>query len=428
MGDTAKVSVLIQEARSMGVEVLPPDVNESRVFFAPARRPAASSGSVTRRRAALPHAASKGASGANSDTSNSTNAPQSDTVIRFGLAAIKGVGQVAVESILKARDEGGRFSSLADLCERVDTRTVNRKMLEALIKCGACDGIGENRATLFARIDPVLARATSVAQDRQRGQASLFGMLAQEESPQPEQFQALPEWPESEMLAAERELLGFYVTGHPLTPWLPLLEKFGITDSSSIMQVPSRAMTRIGGMITTVQQGISKKSNKPYAMVTVEDLTGSFQVLCMNENYDKFRDLFVANTPVLVVGEVNNDEDRAKIFPQEIMLLESAPAKYTRQVHLRLQTASITTKDLEAARELVSAHRGKVPLFLCLIRPGGELAFIETNERYSVAPSIELQRATDQLLGENTYYAKVDSTLPERALKKWERKGGNGDD
>jgi DNA polymerase III subunit alpha len=389
MSDTAKLSVLINEARQFGVEVLPPDVNESRVVFAPARE---------------------------------------GTVIRFGLAAIKGVGEVAVESILAAREAGGKFSSLADLCERVDGRTVNRKVLEALIKSGACDGFGETRATLFAIIDRTLARAASLAQDRQRGQTSLFGLLEEHTPKNGDTIQRLPEWPQHELLAAEKELLGFYVTGHPLTPYVPLLEKYALANTLSAAQLPNRTLTRIGGLVTAVQQGVSKKSGKPYALVTLEDLDGSVQVLFMNENYDKYRDFLVLNKAILVIGEVNNAEDKPKIFPQEIMPLEEAPKRFTKQVHLRLHSAHLTPKHIETVRDLVAAHPGKCPLFLCFMQPTGEVIFVETHERFSVTPSRQLQQAADDLLGEETYYAKVDTSLPERNGRRWERKVESSDE
>ncbi|MBI4327624.1 MAG: DNA polymerase III subunit alpha [Chloroflexi bacterium] len=388
MGDTAKLGILINEARAFGVEVLPPDVNESQVAFAPARH---------------------------------------GTVIRFGLAAIKGVGEVAVESLLKARREGGRFHSLADLCERVDGRTVGRKVLEALIKSGACDTFGETRATLFSRIDRTLSRAASLAQDRQRGQTSLFGMLEEKASPTPEAGGQLAEWPQSELLAAEKELLGFYVTGHPLTPYASILERYALANSSALAQLPNRSLTRIGGLIAGVQNGVSKKNNKPYAIATLEDLEGSVQILCLNENYDKYRELLTPGRAILVVGEVNNAEDKPKIFPQEIMPLEEAPLRYTRQVHLRLYTAHLTPERLEAVRDLAAAHPGKCPLFLCLMQPAGEIIFIEAHEKFAVAPSRQLQQAADELFGEDTYYAKVDSSPPERTPRRWERKGEPAD-
>ncbi|MCU0788727.1 MAG: DNA polymerase III subunit alpha, partial [Verrucomicrobia bacterium] len=390
MGSTDKLAIVLAEAAAMGVEVLPPDVNEGQAFFWPS---------------------------AKADTH----------AIRFGLAAIKGVGEVAVQSIIAARQEGGPFSSLEDLCARVDTRTMNRKVLEALIKCGACDCLAETRASMFARIERALARGSSLAADRARGQGSLFDAL--EESPPPvteEKEGALPEWPQHELLAAEKELLGFYVTGHPLTPYAPILEKYLLHDSLSARELEGRTMTRTGGMISAVQQGVSKKSGKPYAIVTLEDLKGAMSLLCLNENYDKYQELLTTGTAVVVVGEVSNDDDRPKIFPQEIYRLEEAPRRFTEQVHLRLFTAHLTSEKLEAVRDLVAAHRGRCPLFLCLRLPGGEAVFIEAHQNFTVTPSLELQKAADEMFGEDTYYVKVDHTLPERQ-KRWGRRNGNGE-
>src|ERR1019366_1400725 len=169
MADTAKLSQYINEAREFGIEVLQPDVNESQVHFAPAPQ----------RAAGVPPAVQTASSSGSGKESQSRQQDAGGTLggIRFGLAAIKGVGEVAVETILQARNERGKFTSLSDLCERVDGRTVNRKILEALIKSGACDGFGQTRATLCAQIERTLGRAASIAADRQRGQSSLFGAL-----------------------------------------------------------------------------------------------------------------------------------------------------------------------------------------------------------------------------------------------------------
>jgi len=214
MSDTAKLTLYINEARTMGVEVLPPDVNESQVNFAPAPK-SKLEGNV--------------ANGVSKNGNHSDN-----QAIRFGLAAIKGVGEVAVESILKARADGGKFNSLAEMCERVDGRTVNRKVLEALIKCGACDSLGLNRATLFSQIDRSLARAASIVSDRQRGQSSLFGTFEDSSARATEEARELPEWPQHELLAHEKELLGFYVTGHPLTPFAGILQKYCLCNTLAL--------------------------------------------------------------------------------------------------------------------------------------------------------------------------------------------------
>jgi DNA polymerase-3 subunit alpha len=384
---TEKLSEYIAEARDVGIEVLGPDVNESGVYFAPAK---------------------------------------DGKAIRFGLAAIKGVGEIAVEGILKARNEHGKFSSLSELCEKVDGRTVNRKTLEALIKAGACDAFGETRATLFAQIDRTLARAASILSDRQKGQSSLFGALEEAAPPMPEAISNLPEWPQHELLTNEKELLGFYVTGHPLTPLAPLLQKYSLHTTAQLAEVPNRSMTRIGGMIAAITHGVSKKSSKPYALVTLEDLEGSVQILVLND-YDKFRPLLEVNKPILVVGEVSTGEDKPKIFPQEIMPLEDAAKKYTKQVHLRLPVAHLQPEDMVKAQELMAAHAGKCPLFLCFLRPEGGSVFIEANGRYAVTPSLELEHAVNRQFGDKAYYAVVDRNLPEKQRRAWEKKnGGNG--
>ena len=419
MADTAKLSQYINEAREFGIEVLQPDLNESGVYFTPA--PSRAGVSPARADEVCAKEDESDASAARSP--GRRDACPTLQAIRFGLAAIKGVGEVAVETILKARDEGGKFKSLSDLCERVDSRTVNRKILEALIKSGACDCFGQTRATLFAQIERTLARAASILSDRQKGQSSLFGTLEEKAPPMPESISNLAEWPQHELLAHEKELLGFYVTGHPLTPFAPILEKYALTNTAKLAELSNRSLTRIGGLIAAVQNGVSKKSGKPYSMVTLEDLEGSVQVLCLNENYEKYRELLKPNRAILVIGEVNTGDEKPKIFPQEILPLEDAPKRFTQQVHLRLHTAHLKPEQLESVRELVAAHPGKCPLLLCFMQPGGGNVFVDTNERFSVTPSLELEQAANQLFGEETYYAKVDASLPERQ-RRWERKNG----
>jgi len=383
MAATEKLSEYISEAREVGIEVLGPDVNESGVYFAPA---------------------------------------QNGKAIRFGMAAIKGVGEGAVEAILKARAEHGHFKTLAELCEYVDGRTLTRKPLEALIKTGACDTFGQTRATLMAQIERTLARAASILSDKQKGQNSLFGALEEKASPMPERVSNLAEWPQHELLAHEKELLGFYVSGHPLTPLAPLLQRFSLHNTAQLAALPNRSLTRLGGMIAAVSHGTSKKSGKPYSMVTLEDLDGSVQLLVMND-YDKFRPLLEPNKALLVIGEVSTGEDKPKIFPQDIMPLADAPKKYTKQVHLRLPMAHLQPDDLAKVAELVAAHPGKCPLFLCFMRPEGGTIFVSTHDRFGVAPSIELEHAANRQFGEKTFYAVVDKSLPEKARRAWEKKG-----
>ena len=387
MGDTAKLGVLTDEARSLDIEVLPPDVNESQELFAPAR---------------------------------------DGSVIRFGMAAIKGVGGIAVEAIIKARETGETFGDLFDLCDRCDTRTVNRKVLEALIKSGACDGLAGSRAGQFSVIDRALAKASSQARDRESGQTSLFGAFEQSSQSMQDIVSDLAEWDRGDILAAEKELLGFYVSGHPLDPYRELLGQYCLHDSETVKALESRKVTRVGGLIATVQRGISRRTNKPYAIATVEDLKGSFQVLCMNENYDKYQELLLSNKTVLVIGEANNNEDTPKIFPQEIIALDDAPAKFTQQVQFRLNGSELGPENMEELHGLATSHAGRCPLFLCIRQQGGRLVFIDTSEKHFGRPSVKLRDEVNEMLGPDSYYAKVDKTLPEPAKRQWQRKETNG--
>ncbi|MFT4689370.1 MAG: DNA polymerase-3 subunit alpha [Limisphaerales bacterium] len=387
MSDTDKLGEFIAEAGAMGTEVLPPDINESQSQFAPARE---------------------------------------GKVIRFGLEAIKGVGGAAVETMIEARTESGFFKSLNDFCERLDGRTVNRKVLESLIKAGACDSFGETRATLAAAIEPSLNRAASIIADREKGQGSLFGALDDSTGIQEKPIAKLPEWPQNEMLKSEKELLGFYISGHPLTPYASIIENYCLTNSKTASALEDRSMTRIGGYVASMQSGFSKKSGKPYAMMTLEDLHGTFQLLVMNENYDKYRHLLETNKALMIIGEANNAEDRPKFFPQEIMPLEDAPKKFTKQVHLRLDLVHLDDAKLQQALAIAESHHGRVPLFLRVRMTGGEHVYIEANERFGVAAGMDFEHAINELFGEKTYYAEVDLELPERERPRWAKRG-NGD-
>jgi hypothetical protein len=148
----------------------------------------------------------------------------------------------------------------------------------------------------------------------------------------------------------------------------------------------------------------------------------------MNENYDKYRPLLEVKKTILVVGEVNTGEDKPKIFPQEIMLLEDAPRKYTKQVHFRLNMAHLQPEDIAAVAEIVGRHPGKCPLFLCFQPPPGGFVLLDTSDRFNVAPSLNLQQEVEARFGENTYYAKVDTSLPEKVQRRWGKKSENNGD
>jgi DNA polymerase-3 subunit alpha len=399
MADTAKLSQYIGEAKTFGIKVLGPDVNESWLHFAPGQRPPGAD-------------------------------PASPPPIRFGLAAIKGVGEIAVKSILEARATGPRFTSLEDLCSRVDTRTVNRKTLEALIKAGACDGLGPNRATVFSQIEGALSRATATAADKTKGQSSFFDAFevapAAKASAKASTDSVLEEWPSAQKLADEKTLVGFFVSGHPLEPYEKLLSRYALHTVEQLAGLPNRSMTRLGGLVSAVQKGSSKKTGKPYAMVTVEDMTGSVTVLAMNESYDKYEDLFVVNQALLVTAEVSTGEDKPKLFPQEIMKLEEAPRKYTKQVQIHIPHDSLDADRLGRLKTVLEENQGRIMVLLCVTMPGGASVWIEPHDRYNVAPSKQLEDKIAAIVGPDAFRVRADTSLPERAQRRWEKRESNG--
>lgn len=391
MNDTNKIAILIDEARNYGISILPPDVNESEALFFPT---------------------------------------PDGKAIRYGLAAIKGVGSIAVESIVQARHNGGKFQSLIDLCQRVDTRTVNRKVLESLIKSGACDCFGKTRTSLLSMIDRVLVRGASIAADRTRGQNMLFDLTSNNE--ENVEGENLPELPEHQLLAYEKELLGFYISGHPLSAYNRLIERYALNKIGELANMPDRTAIRIGGIITAVKSGVSKKTQKPYAMITLEDLTGAVTALATNDIYEKSKDILQENKIVFIAGELSSGEDNLKIFPREIVPLENAPAQFTKEIHIRINLAHLNSEKLQALENILKSYPGKCPVILCLTDYSNTSVFLETHEAFSVTPSEELENAIISLFGGESCYPKIDRELPESKYKNKSTKNGfnkgNGED
>ena len=173
---------------------------------------------------------------------------------------------------------------------------------------------------------------------------------------------------------------------------------------------------------------MSKKTGKPYAMVTLEDMTGTVTALVMNESYDRYADLFVVNQALLVTAEVSTGEERPKLFPQEILPLDAAPAKFVKRVQLRVQSHQLVDHRLTDLRALIEAHPGSVVVYLCIRMPGGASVWIEPDDRHRVTPSRDFEKAVSDLFGPEACQMKVDNALPERAPRRWERRSQGGDE
>ena len=254
-----KVAKGIRSARKVGVEVLPPCVAKSGVYF-----------------------------------------DSTEGKLLFGMGGVKGVGTAAVEAIVEARQADGPFENLFDFCERVDLKRMNRKTLEALIKAGACDCFDLPRARMFEAIDVALEQAQKTQRDRSTGQSSLFGMLeapdtGQSDTELPPHIERVEEWSEQVRLAHEKSTLGVYVSGHPLNRFATLIRKYASTTVESLGKLKNFEEIRLGGIQTNVRVRPFKNGNGRMAIIQFEDLTGEVEIVAMGDDFDKHEELLTGD-------------------------------------------------------------------------------------------------------------------------------------
>ena len=294
-GNTAKVVKYINECREMGIQVLAPDVNFSEFTFTPA-----------------PNA------------------------IRFGLGAIKNVGANAVESIMKARTENGPFTSLYDFCERVDLSAVNRRMIESFIKAGALDSLGAARAQLFAVIDGAMEIGTRAQKDRASGQSGLFADLAAHEPAAAHPLPTVPDWTPKEKLTGEKEMLGFYITGHPLDQFMDKVGELATHFTSGLESLQKNAEVALCGILTGIQRKRNKEG-KLWAALQIEDKEGSLEAMVFSTQYERLLPVLNEDQAVLVRGLVLPEENAPpKISVQDIILLENARVRLPSLISVRV--------------------------------------------------------------------------------------------
>jgi DNA polymerase III subunit alpha len=317
--------------REEGIEVLPPDVNESGWKFTPV----------------------------------------SDTAIRFGLGACRGVGEGAVRSILTARADGP-FASLFDVVDRVDLRAAGKRTLEALIAGGAFDSFG-HRAQLVAGLEVAVSEALLRQADRESGQGSLFDVAA-DTAPvrQPPRLPDVPKWPESDRLAREKEVLGFFISGHPLMKYADELALFADTSTATLLEQRDRKV-EFPCVVTAVARQISKRNGQEWGRVTVEDFRGTATVLVFGEVWEKYRDVLVQDGAVLVRGQVSGrdrDEDDPPVFLDEAIPLALIREGGAVGVELRMARGE-SAERVSAATALLRGSPGAGPLFVRLDPPAG---------------------------------------------------------
>jgi DNA polymerase-3 subunit alpha len=316
--------------------------------------------------------------------------------IRFGLAAVKNVGEAAIEIILATRESHGLFSSLDDFCKQVDLRKVNRRVVEGLIKCGAFDSLGARRSQLMESLDVAIDSAQAIQRDRARGQTNLFAALDPEEGPP---LPEIEEWPENKLLALEKESLGFYITGHPLAALSKDLERLTVS-SGELSDLADGKEVRVGGLISAIKQHRNKKG-EAMAFVTLEDLYGFVEVVVFPKVYQAAFQVLQDDRPVVVRGRADVSETSVKVIADEFLFLEEAKESLVTGMHIRIVVTGITREFLENLRQLLQEYRGNGPITFHVTIPEHSETVLAAGNGYRVKPTKKLLHELEQLLGKD---------------------------
>ncbi len=360
MGNQDKTIKNIAECRVMGIEILPPDVNESQADF-----------SVV------------------------------EGKIRFGLAAVKNVGLKAVELVIEERDSHGPFGDLLDFCRRVNGSKVNRRVLEGLIQCGAFDFTGAYRSRLFAGLDDAL-RICGANHDP--NQLNMFGPLSFGNGDSGG-FLELPEiaqWNERETLRREKEALGFYITGHPLASFHDEIERFTTCLVHDLPAQKDKSQVKVAGIVESLKIKRTKRGDK-MAIIHLEDLTGSTEVVIFPDLFAAVSPLLKGDEPLLITGGVEIGDSAAKILAKEIETLTSLKLNSVRAITLHLENGGPSREVLEDLRDIVFKYPGECKLIFKVGVPEGEEVMVSAHGRFNVVPCNELLAEVDELLGHRVW-------------------------
>jgi len=360
VNNTEKISVFVAECERLGVTILPPDVNLSDLKFVPETR-------------------------------------EDKRGIRYGLAAIKNIGEGAMQSAIIEREENGPFKSLEDYCSRLDSKAVNRKILENLIRAGAFDFTGRDRAELFARIDQSLATGASAHRDRRSGQVSLFGDLdlVPPAKTNGDSVHFTP-WSIAEKLGYEKELLGFYITGHPLDPYREIIEEGKYMAVSDLANQEDKVTVQVAGSISAFDKKHTRKDGKPFAILTIEDFTGSVEVMVWNEVFAKAAKEIDKGKIVVVTGKMDKREESIRLVANEIGPIARRKAVKALTIDIPMEKAD--EGRLIAIRELVRQFPGIQPLYLRFRTVDGRELRLKADAGYSVRDDETLREKLAELL------------------------------
>ncbi len=341
IANSEKVARYTSEMKVLGIGLLPPDVNSSHEGFTPV-----------------------------------------GDAIRFGLAAIKGLGSSAVQMIVHAREEGGNFRSIFDFAERVDQRAVNKRVLESLTKSGAFDSTNASRASLMAVLDRAIEYGAKAQRDKNSGQGGLFAAIG-ESSGAVFDEPALPDLPQlnrRELLAFEKEALGFYVSGHPLEEYADSIRGLAQADSGNIMEGKHGDQVAMGGLIVDLATKTTKKGDR-FALFRLEDQFGSVKIVCWPETFNRCKNLLKDDQAVLIMGRLElSDDGAATIIAQEIQRLEGARAKAAKAVIVQMTQHSVTDQSLKTLSQIISSNPGNTSVFFELTTDDGLIVQLRPNQ------------------------------------------------
>jgi DNA polymerase-3 subunit alpha len=360
-GSTDDVVKYINECREMGIAVEPPDINVSDANFTPHGQ-----------------------------------------AIRFGLAAVKNVGHNAIESIVAGRKKEGSYRDVFEFCEKVDLRLLNKRVLESLIKSGAMDSLGR-RAQLMAVIDKGIDRAQKTQRDAESGQHGLFGIFQQEEAHSPqEQLPNVPDWDEHQRLASEKEILGFFITGHPLEKYRDKLDGLNALGVENILAM--KASTGKDETITTAGiisnlRVLKSKRGDFYAQCTLEDMSGSVDMIVFPEAYKRLQEKVKLEVPVLVKAGVRVEEgSNPKITTADILPLEEAKVPLPRSLRIRIPAENATEGTVDALHSLFTERKGEARVLFDVERAGDFMVVMEA-DGYNVLPDRNFIARVEELCG-----------------------------
>jgi DNA polymerase-3 subunit alpha len=374
MGDTDKVIKNLAECRGKEIEVLAPDINESRAHFTPV-----------------------------------------GDKIRFGLAAVKNVGEKAVEVILQSREKEGPFESLFDFCRRIDLTAVNRRVVESLIKCGAFDSTQMSRARMLGTLDEAMRSGQASQRDSQSNQIDIFGLLGSgNKGPKQRSdfYSQVEEWSAQQSLAFEKEALGFYITGHPLDKYDRVMKKITSGTIAELKEKATAGEVKMGGVVSALKLRNTKKGDR-YGSFNLEDKSGFVEVVAWPDVYRKSVELLNADDPIFVKGRMEVGEDRMQIFANEIIPLAQEVSKARTsgiangkthgngngRVHLYVREAEVSADELVQLRETLLEYQGSCAVSLHLVASDTGETVIDLPDQVRVASTPELEATVQRLFG-----------------------------